>query len=365
MKAMLIADIDFKDNKMAGVKKKCEYIRNAIKNNNIDVNYVYKENNYLLFRNSDEEVLKKRYITTEDKYNLIFDDIKKEKYNFIVIRYILSNIFFINFIKNIKKLNIKIIFEFPTLPYDQEFTNDNLLDVDKYFRLQLRENVDLAITYNDVKDAFGIPNIFIGNGIDVKSKELLEYRPFNEDEINIVGVANVSKWHGYDRVINGINEYIINTKKRNVKFWIIGEGEEIPNLNNLVSKLKLENNVVFCGFKQGEQLRKIYAEADLGIGPLSRSRIGMNDGSALKNREYCSIGLPFIYAGNDPDFNNYKYALNVKDDETPINIVELIKFIKDIKKDSRYIYDMRKYAEEHLQWDNKIRIILDKFSAIK
>ena len=36
---MLLADVNFKDNKMIGVHKKYEYIYTAIKNNNIDCIY--------------------------------------------------------------------------------------------------------------------------------------------------------------------------------------------------------------------------------------------------------------------------------------------------------------------------------------
>ena len=189
---MLLADVNFKDNKMIGVHKKYEYIYTAIKNNNIDVDYVYRENNYLLFRDKNGQILRKIYITTQEKYNIILNKIIEKKYDFIIIRYILSDIFLINFIKKIKKIGIKIVLEFPTFPYEKEISNNNILDIDKYFREELRNIVDLSVTYNNVGKIFGIPNIFIGNGIDVKAKKILKYKPLNINSINIIGVANVS-----------------------------------------------------------------------------------------------------------------------------------------------------------------------------
>lgn len=361
MKAILFADVDFKDNKMVGVKKKYDYIYSAIKNNNIDVDYFYRENNYLIFRNMNGEVLKKIYISTQEKYNLIVNKIQQEQYDFIIMRYILSDIFMINFIETIKTIGTKIVMEFPTLPYEKEISNNNILDIDRYFREKLKNVVDLAVTYNNVDNAFGIPNIFIGNGIDVKTKDILKYKALDLDEINIIGVANVSKWHGYDRVIYGISDYSIKTNKKNINLWIVGEGAEIANLSNLVSKLKLEESVKFLGFKEGKELYKLYKESDVGIGPLSRKRIGMNGGSALKNREYCAIGLPFLFAGYDPDFCDFQYSLNIEDDETPVNIEEVIEFINNIKSEGEiYITNMRKYAEENLEWSRKIKNIIDK-----
>lgn len=86
----------------------------------------------------------------------------------------------------------------------------------------------------------------------------------------------------------------------------------------------------------------------------------MNEGSALKNREYCAIGLPFIYAGYDPDFENYEYALNVEDNDTPIDIERINKFVYNVKQNNQYITNMRSYAEEHLQWNKKIKNIIDE-----
>lgn len=362
---MLLADVNFKDNKMIGVHKKYEYIYIAIKNNNIDVDYVYRENNYLLFRDKNGQILRKIYITTQEKYNIILNKIIEKKYDFIIIRYILSDIFLINFIKKIKKIGIKIVLEFPTFPYEKEISNNNILDIDKYFREELRNIVDLSVTYNNVGKIFGIPNIFIGNGIDVKAKKILKYKPLNINSINIIGVANVSKWHGYDRVISGISDYISKTNKRNINFWIIGNGDEVSNLNNLAFNLKVEENIKFFGFKEGEELEKIYSEADIGIGPLSRKRIEMNGGSALKNREYCAIGLPFIFAGYDPDFDQFKYSYKIEDDETPVNIMKVLEFLKKIKNEKeQYIFNMRKYAEDNLEWSKKIKEIINKLYSI-
>lgn len=363
MKILFMSDVNFSDRRMIGVKNKCNWIYNAFNNNNIETDFFYRDEIYSVLK-TKKNILKQIHIMSNKKYEFILETIDKKKYDLLFIRYTLSDVFFLGFLKEVKRRQIKIILEFPTLPYDEEFNDENLLDIDRYFRKNLKKYVDLAVTYNNLDNAFGIKNVFIGNGINIDERKILEYKPLDYKCINLIGVANISKWHGYDRVIKGIYKYINETKKDNIKFSIVGCGEELNNLIKLTHKLGVQKNIDFRGFMQGKELEQIYSKSDLGIGPLSRKRIGMNDGSALKNREYCSIGLSFIYSGYDPDFVNFKYAYNVQDDESPIDISKLIKFIYDVKKDINYINNMRKYAEDHLQWVNKVKIILDELQNI-
>ncbi|WP_238916550.1 glycosyltransferase [Clostridium sp. YIM B02555] len=362
MKGLFIADFDFEDNKNRGITNKVIGMYNSFINNNIEMDLFYQKNIYFRLKkmNEDIEIINcSRY----DKYKFLLENILQNEYNFIFIRYILSNYFFIEFLMKVKEINpdIKIILEFPTLPYDKEIKNQRILSEDKYFREFLKESADYAVVYNNIKEAFGIGALFIGNGIEITGKSILNYKKINTSKIVIIGVGNISIWHGYDRVILGIHKYLKDNNQSNLEFQIIGEGKEISNLIKLVHELKLEKNVKFLGHKSGIELQELYQNADIAIGTLSRSRINMKDGSALKNREYCVIGLPFIYSGIDVDFDlKFKYALNIEDSEEPVDINAAIEFIKDIKNDPSYINNMRIYAEKHLDWNVKIKRILNK-----
>ena len=43
-------------------------------------------------------------------------------------------------------------------------------------------------------------------------------------EIRLVAVAGLAKWHGYDRLLEGLGEYYRTDVERKVIFHIVGEG---------------------------------------------------------------------------------------------------------------------------------------------
>ena len=89
----------------------------------------------------------------------------------------------------------------------------------------------------------------------------------------------------------------------------------------------------------------------------------INSGATLKLREYCARGLPFIYAYNDSDFINFKYSLKIENNETLVNINEVIDFYNSIKNEN-YIKEMREYAEKNLTWYAKMKPIIEKINKL-
>lgn len=369
MKGLLVADFDFKDNKNSGITKKVDGIYNAFIRNNVNIDLMYCEYFYTIFKTSDEDI-KELSKSRKQKYKFILEKIKENNYDFIFIRYMLSNYFFVEFLKEVKKFNskIKIIIEFPTIPYDKEIKNLSVLEIDKYFRSELKKYTDIAISYNVLGEVFGIKAISIGNGIDTSKYCILNNSEKNSTTVNLIGVGSIAKWHGYDRVIEGIKLYKekVKEERKNIIFNVVGDGEDLGYLKSLTTKLNLETNVKFWGFKDGEELMELYNNSDVGIGALGWSRKDLKDGSALKNREYCSIGLPFIYSAEDLDFSNkFKYALKIKDTEEPVNIQEVINFIADVKSNGNYINEMRMYSEMNLDWMVKVKRILAKMACME
>jgi len=192
-----------------------------------------------------------------------------------------------------------------------------------------------------------------GNGIAVSSVPLRAAPKFDGKNLELLCVAHVAKWHGLDRLIEGMAQY---DKSSKVTLHIVGDGSEIPNLKLLVSKLGLEQNVLFHGFKAGKELDNFFDKCHIAVGSLGIHRIGLNEASVLKVREYCARGIPFIYGAKDPDFpKDFPYCLKVTADDTPVNINKIINFARKI----RVIYDhpqkMREYAQSNLDWMIKMK----------
>ena len=115
-----------------------------------------------------------------------------------------------NFFKKIKKLGIKAVTEIPTYPYDQEFESFSRherlgLKIDQLFRHQLYRQQSAVVTFSDADIIFGQRTIRISNGVDFDSIPLHQFKPV-DDAIHLIGVAEVHLWHGYDRLIAGMDK---------------------------------------------------------------------------------------------------------------------------------------------------------------
>lgn len=283
-----------------------------------------------------------------------------ENIDFIYIRYFYSSPWFISYLKFLKKINLKIILEIPTYPYDGEVKDNFFTGWDKKYREELYEYVDKIVTYSNDKEIWEIPCINISNGIDLEEIQMID-REKIESKIVFTSVSNCSFWHGIDRFIYSMLEYIKNNGKEEIIFNIVGEGNETSKLKRIVKENKLENYVIFHGKRMGKELDEIYNESDIGIGCLGNFRKGLYEGGALKNKEYCAKGLPIIVAGTDYDFNNCEFIYQVSQDESLINIEKIIEWYKNLNMAPE---EIRKYAEDNLSWNIQMKKVVESIKEL-
>jgi glycosyltransferase involved in cell wall biosynthesis len=169
----------------------------------------------------------------------------------------------------------------------------------------------------------------------------------------VICVANVSPWHGLDRLIRGIAHY---SGKHSVTLHIVGEGMEISHLKTVCRHHNLGDKVIFHGFLSGPELDTLFNQSHVAIGSLGIHRKGLTQTSELKAREYCVRGIPYIIACSDPDFpKDFPYILQLPADEKPIDMTDVIRFASALARDRDHPQKMRQYASEHLEWSVKIR----------
>lgn len=197
------------------------------------------------------------------------------------------------------------------------------------------------------------PHITIGNGINVTLYPIRKQFHNKGKNIHLLFVANVSRWHGIDRLIQGIHIYK-NTYE--ICLHIVGDGKELPNLKRLVVELNLSRQIIFHGFKTGDELDSLFNSCHIAVGSLGIHRKGLTMTSELKAREYCARGIPYIIACGDPDIpDDFHYIFRVPPDESPINIESVINFAQKVCSDPDHPQKMRKYAEENLDWAIKMK----------
>ena len=128
-----------------------------------------------------------------------------------------------------KAAGMKVVMEIPTYPYDQEYFNRSMrrqLIQDKLFRILFAKQLDAIVTFSEEDIIFGQQTIRISNGIDFESVRMKKKSQHPADELHLIGVAEIHRWHGFDRVIKGLAEYYATPKE--IKVYLIDVCDTIP-----------------------------------------------------------------------------------------------------------------------------------------
>jgi hypothetical protein len=193
---------------------------------------------------------------------------------------------------------------------------------------------------------------------------LHQYNNPSDGSVHLIGVAEVHYWHGFDRLIAGLGEYYRNsTNPRDVYFHIVGgvwksemyDSIHAPGFSELMDKYNIHDKVILHGQLFGEELNHVFNQCCFAIGSLARHRSGITEIKTLKNREYATRGIPFIYSEQDSDFDNQPYVLKASPDESPIDVKQIMDFIDSINLKP---VDIRKTVE-HLSWKIQMKEVVD------
>jgi glycosyltransferase involved in cell wall biosynthesis len=196
-----------------------------------------------------------------------------------------------------------------------------------------------------------IPGHVMSNGIDTDSIDIMtpHYHP---NELHLFCASHFSPWHGIDRLIKGLAQ---SKDFSFITLHLAGEGPEIPRLKEMVQQYRLKERVIFHGYLSKEQIDKIAKFCQIGVGALGVHRKGLKQSVALKNREYCLRGIPFVYAGEDVDFHpGLPFVRIFPANDEPINIQVLVDFAEEIARHPEIREQERQYSTDNLGWDKKI-----------
>ncbi len=353
----------------SGISKKIHYQVKGLRENGHDVRLCYYgfAGNGHRCRYIDDFVIKDygKGITAAFRqrmgYSCIYDYCVKENIEFVYARcFQNANPWLIFFFKKLRKASIHAVTEIPTYPYDQEFKHFEWkmrigLKIDQIFRNKLYHQMDALVTFSDAERIFGQRTIRISNGVDFDSIPLHHYSAINSSAIHLIGVAEVHPWHAFDRIMSGIGEY---NGDREVFFHVVG-GVHPSHMNNcfqpIMEKYHLQDKVIFHGQLFGRQLDDVFNLCQFAIGSLGRHRSGITVIKTLKNREYATRGIPFIYSEQDSDFDHQPYVLKAPSDESPIDIQQIINFMDHFTMKPE---DIRKTVE-HLTWKIQMQEVIN------
>lgn len=346
---------------------------NAFATMGFDTYYIgYKDGKCYICHNDDREYVCDSNIHGFGSYIAMFKAAKLacDKYGSFHIAYmrmIPASPQLINCLRVIRKYCKKIVYEFPTYPYDGEYKNGktNVVSLlsrysDRICRKFLKIYVDLAVVLtDDVNEVFGIPAIVLRNGINVEEYKLKET---SDKNIEILCMGKLQNWHGYDRLLNGAIKYKNDIGALPFKIHILGEGKA---RDSLIEQAKLggldETEVSFPGIIVGEKLDNYFDRCSFAVESLGLHRLNLKYSSTLKSREYLARGIPFIYSLDIPGIDETcDFCKKVPADESPVDFLDIMEWYNSLK--SGVNIRMRQYAKDHYSWESQFQLILNRLN---
>ncbi|MGB4497261.1 MAG: glycosyltransferase [Methylococcaceae bacterium] len=204
----------------------------------------------------------------------------------------------------------------------------------------------------------------IGNGIDLKKfypldkTEMREKLNIPSDAKVLISVGGLVDRKGFHRVIEVLPELV--AKYPDLIYLIVGganaEGNIQKQLEEQVSRLKLEKNVRFLGIYSSEKLKKPLSAADLFV--LATA----NEGWANVFLEAMACGLPVIttdVGGNKEVVCNSNFGTITPFGNSESLLTALLNGLEKKWNNELII----QYAKEN-SWDTRVEILVDEFKKM-
>ena len=293
----------------------------------------------------------------------------KMKAHSFYFRYASTDLFLLSTLKKLKKNGVINVIEIPTYPYKGEyketFKKRLIYLLDSILRFKLKKYVSRVVIFSEnPKTVYGIPTINTMNGVDTSSiKPIAKHNIHNG--INLIAVASMLPHHGFDRMIEGLRLYYLNSNNDSVvRFHVVGDGPKLREYQNLCRNDNLESYVFFHGQKSGNELDALFEQSDIAVGSLGLHRIGLKEASTLKNREYAVRGLPIAYSTFDSFLKDSKYCVYFSADDTPINISKIVEFWETVQKVDNLNEIIRSEAIKKCDMKVTMSPVLDFYKSI-
>lgn len=185
----------------------------------------------------------------------------------------------------------------------------------------------------------------IANGVDTSDFDFIK-RPGN-DAPNLVFIGSPGQdWHGLDKIL------FLAQNLKNCIFHIVGPSESACR----ILWDSVSSNVIFHGYLSSKEASSLVGKMDVGIGTLALHRKRMYEACPLKVRQYLAQGIPIIAASKDTDIKEIKsfyLELPNMEDNVASNIDKIRDFVCRAHNTEELRLEARKFAENHLSFDNK------------
>lgn len=319
--------------------------------------YVYP----ILYLMDGDEVIDREAVVSRRDFTLTLCSwLQKYNVEYSYIRYALSGKWLLDLLQYQKEHGIKTVVEIPTYPYDGEA----MVAEDIYFRQKIGKYIGRIATYSADARIWGVECLHLKNGVSL-SEICVCPRVKEKGKLVMIAVSDMQYWHGYERILEGMYLYAKDGGSYDIRLKMVGSGPEKARYKELTDRYGLGSRVEFLGrieVSEKERLKEQYALSDIGIGALGCYKKQVEEGSPIKDAEYCAKGIPFISGYRDLGFPpDWEFMMNVPNGPEPVDMRAVIAFYEHVTEHKNYKEKMKNYAMRYLTWDSIMRPVCDYF----
>lgn len=210
-----------------------------------------------------------------------------------------------------------------------------------------------------IKNYYHVKNEKIS--IITNGTELNNFYKLNSNSKQIVFSGAMYNHRGIDILLESVSDVIKKVPK--AKFMLLGDGPEMPRLNELVNNLKLTENVILKGWVDRKEIPKYLSESVIGIGPLRLTDVTKH-ALPIKILEYMASSLPIIAIEETLPYDVLKNGENgffIKDSkELSQKIIELLQNEELCSK----MGEKSKNMVTKFDWENVAKSIIKEYEKI-
>lgn len=313
------------------------------------------------------------YIHTKafwDLFGSVLRSLRRQKYDYAYMRHCPIGLKGFRMLRRLHKSGCKTAVEIPSWPLENErqksLPRRLYWAYSQFWWKRAAKYVSLfALIGAPADSCMGRPAVNIDNGVDVEAIPLRVHQPAEDGRLHFLAVAAMARWHGFDRIIEGVAQLPQEARRQVIVDMVGSEGDgSLARWQQLVQDRGLEEQILFHGYQTGDALDALFAGADVGVCSLGLHRNGYQVASHLKLREYAARGLPFLYSAGDPSLpEKTDFCLKIPADDSPVPMEEAMTFARQMRSQPRIPRQMRAYAQQHMSWEKPMRTVLELLAA--
>lgn len=173
--------------------------------------------------------------------------------------------------------------------------------------------------------------------------------PLNKiKKTKIVYVGHLKNFYGVDLIIRALP--LIRKKIPGISLEIIGGGEQMEELKQLVDELSVSLNVKFYGWKDKKQAEQLMSNGAIGLAPFNTLIIDekIKNADPAKIKDYLALGLPVVMTNaalNAKSIDKAKCGITV--DYTPESLANaVIKLLSNKRMQKVYRKNALQYVSQ-------------------